>query len=393
MGREEGLLLESATGDRLVWEPAGKGIRVGLELTVVDRLLRDVKSAFGSTPRRGVEIGGILLGSIQEDGTISIQEYERVECSHENGPAYSLTEEERAKFAALVQGRGRVEGAANYAVGYFRSHTREGLGVSEDDVKIFDELFPEDGNVILIVKPYATRASRAGIFFRENGAVHRESCCEEFDLRPTEPAGEPEPSGGSSEVSCKLATLSDTISCSEASRPEEGNSSASAPTIEGTPVMNTETTAGILGINQPTAPGGGDQVTSPSRRGWIWLPLSFVFLLLGVFLGIQVSVSVGQKLPGALRAGDPLALGLNATSSGESVHLRWDRGSSVVKSGQGARLIIGDGGAEKTVMLTQDQLQFGSVIYHRGSPQVRFRLEVEVRDRVTLTETLDFRVP
>jgi FlaA1/EpsC-like NDP-sugar epimerase len=45
------------------------------------------------------------------------------------------------------------------------------------------------------------------------------------------------------------------------------------------------------------------------------------------------------------------------------------------------------------VVLTSEQVRYGSVIYRRGSPLVQFRFEVDVRERVTVTEILDFRAP
>jgi hypothetical protein len=307
---------------------------------------------------------------------------------------YSLNEEERSRFSQAVSENRRGSDSASYAVGLFRSHTREGLGLCEDDVKLFDELFPESGNVILLVKPYATRASRAGFFFREDGVVHGESSYAEFPFRRSDLGGE---TGGDEEAhpaTSASASDSGTISATGWTQADPGQSYAAESPATARSVMASEPTTGILGINQPPPPpSAGEPGPNPSRRGWIWLPLSFIFLLLGVFLGIQVSVSVGQKMPGVLRPGDPLALNLSAAPAGESVHLRWDRNSSVVRSAQRGRLIISDGGAEKTVALTPDQLQFGSVIYHRGSPEVQFRFEIEIRERVTLSEILTFRAP
>jgi hypothetical protein len=109
MGLEEEMLPAMALGERYLWQPEGKDIRVGLDLSVVDRLLREVMSAFGSTPRRGVEIGGVLLGCVEEDGTLAITDYVRVECAHDLGSTYSLTEEEQERFAAVVRQRQNSE--------------------------------------------------------------------------------------------------------------------------------------------------------------------------------------------------------------------------------------------------------------------------------------------
>ena len=51
-----------------VWEIAGRPNVVKLSLKFVDRLLQEAMRGFGSMPRRGVEMGGILLGSIDRSG-------------------------------------------------------------------------------------------------------------------------------------------------------------------------------------------------------------------------------------------------------------------------------------------------------------------------------------
>ncbi len=49
----------------------------------------------------------------------------------------------------------------------------------------------------------------------------------------------------------------------------------------------------------PAAPGPAYADRSPSksraRSGWAWIPLSFVFLLLGVVLGFQAALTIGPK--------------------------------------------------------------------------------------------------
>lgn len=126
------------------------------------------------------------------------------------------------------------------------------------------------------------------------------------------------------------------------------------------------------------------------RSGWVWIPLSFIFLLLGVVLGFQVALSVRSHVPSGFRQ-DPYALHLSISPAGDSLHVRWDRNSPAVQSATRGWLTIQDGGGQKTVDLDVTQLQNGSVIYRRASAEVRFRLEVLANGRVTVGESLDFR--
>jgi hypothetical protein len=53
-----------------------------------------------------------------------------------------------------------------------------------------------------------------------------------------------------------------------------------------------------------------------SRTGWVWIPLSFVFVIVGLLLGMLVSASVGSRLPGPLKQ-NPYTLGVSIAPSGE----------------------------------------------------------------------------
>ena len=127
------------------------------------------------------------------------------------------------------------------------------------------------------------------------------------------------------------------------------------------------------------------------RGGWVWIPLSFIFLLLGTVLGFQVSMSLRNQLPVGIRP-DPYSLHMTVTPTGDSLHVRWDRDAGPIHSQAKGALIISDAGAQKVVQLDADQLRNGSVVYRRASNDVRFRLEVQTGDRVVVAETMEFRV-
>src|SRR6185312_1002535 len=77
-------------------------------------------------------------------------------------------------------------------VGYYRSHTREGLALQAEDIQLLDQLFPSALQVALLVKPFATKPSVAGFFVRENG-VFPAATPLEFPFRRWEMTGEEPP--------------------------------------------------------------------------------------------------------------------------------------------------------------------------------------------------------
>ena len=121
----------------------------------------------------------------------------------------------------------------------------------------------------------------------------------------------------------------------------------------------------------------------------VWIPLSFIFLLVGVLLGFQAALSLrpaGDGKPGR----DPLSLELVAEQSSDGLHVKWDRQAPAVARARGGTLTITDGAYNRLLQLDQNQLQNGSVIYRNLTNRVIFRLEVLSRERTSLVETAIF---
>src|SRR5271163_4583659 len=112
-----------------VWEPPGKSLVVHLHIDVIDRLSAEVMRGFGAVPKRGAEVGGILLGTIEEgeQTVVRVEDFEPVACDYKRGPSYLFTEEDGAAFDDACARWLPDSSRPVYAVGYFRSHTRDGL--------------------------------------------------------------------------------------------------------------------------------------------------------------------------------------------------------------------------------------------------------------------------
>ena len=134
-------------------------------------------------------------------------------------------------------------------------------------------------------------------------------------------------------------------------------------------------------------------MTTPSqsrfRKGWYWLPLSFIFLLLGVLLGFQSAITI-YPTSRAGAAADAYSLMLSVSRSGDQVTLRWDRQNTAVRASKRGSLDIVDGKYSKHVELDAGQLQSGSVIYPFSSNKLRFTLEVFPQEYVGLHESVEW---
>ncbi len=340
---------ESVVPGFYVWEVPGKPISIQLSLDVVDRLQQDVMRGFGAVPRRGAEVGGILLGAVQGAGPLlRIEDYQLVPIEYKRGPSYRLSSQDLQAFEAALHQAG--DGKALRPVGYFRSHTRDSVGLSDEDRELVAKYFPELGSVVLVIRPFGTKPSVGGFYFREEGVFRDGPPLLEFPFR--------------------LKDLSPgAASATPARRARRQVESAVGPDTVRT------VSASPKPVEVPPL------ATTQSRRNWVLF--TAILLLMGVLLGYQAAVTVRP---------DPYRLSLTVAQSGSDLQLKWDRLSLAIRTAQKGILTIDDGDFHNTTQLTAAELQRGVAIpYHPLTNDVRFRLDVAVSHRNHLSETVQWK--
>jgi len=325
---------------------------------------------FGAVPKRGAEVGGLLLGTIEPGAPsiVRIEDFEVIACDYKRGPSYLFTADDGAAFDDACLRWQPDSALPTYAVGYFRSHTRDGLSLAPEDIELMENYFPSPSNIALLVKPFATKVSIASFFFREDG-LFPSSAPLEFPFRRRELTGEDPPPRRSmlERVPRRRDPRSEDPALAPPAPPEPSDSipaSAIPPYAYPSPAK------------------------SRARKGWVWLPLSFVFLLLGVVLGFQAALTMGPR--GAGGSGDYL-LGLTVSKEGANLSVKWDGAAPAVKAAQSGVLEIEDGGRTKPVDLDVAQLRNGSILLENSSNTVRFRLIVYPQPGVTVTQTKEWK--
>ena len=387
-----------ATMDRFYcWEPEGKSIKILIDFDVIDRLSQDVMRGFGAVPRRGAEVGGVLIGTVEAGDklVVHVQDFEPAPCQHKRGPSFLLTEEDEAGFSATVERSRQRNERGLHAIGYFRSHTRDGLGLSEEDLQLFGRYFPDPSAVILLIRPFATRVSMAGFFFEEAGQIHPDQSALEFPFRRKElGGGTPEPlprdiERGRVEPIRTASAAAGAGGMSMAGGLSNLSAAAGASALSGAGGM-----FGQMPGLEARSP-GDEQEDAPThssrfKRTWVWLPLSFIFLMLGVLAGFFFAQG-GRKAGLMATNPDVYRLALAVRRDPGALHLTWDRSLPAVRQATGGVLWINEGTSQvKEVRLRAADLQTGSVLV-RIAGNASFRLEVFLRDGNRLSEMYEVR--
>src|ERR1022692_4876751 len=163
------------------WEETDRGIRIYIHSGMVDRLQAEVLGGAACGPDGGTEVGGILLGRVEEDrgkAITVIDDFVPVPCSYRGGPLYTLSDEDTVNLEAALS-RTALAGCespeAPSVLGYYRSHIRDGLSLAPGDLAVIDSYCEAPASVFLLVKAVAsTKACTAGFFFWEDGRIEPE---------------------------------------------------------------------------------------------------------------------------------------------------------------------------------------------------------------------------
>ena len=112
-----------------------------------------------------------------------LADYDLIACDYSRGPLHRLSDADMGRFEQAIQQR---LAAGRGVAGFFRSHTRKGISLDTEDLTFFQARFRDPHHIALLVRPFATKASTAGIFIWENGKVNGETSCLEFPFRSSE---------------------------------------------------------------------------------------------------------------------------------------------------------------------------------------------------------------
>lgn len=345
-----------------LWESPDGSVAIYLTFEVIDAINLALTQIAAAPPVRGAEIGGLLLGKSErrERLTVWIDRFEAVPCSYPRGPSWMLGEDEQDELAEhLAQPRD------SHVVGFFRSHTRKDLFLSDEDMALFSRFFAEAANVFLLVKPFTTRPNLGGFFYWEGGGIHRTGSRLEFPFHRRELGGG-EPAAVSLAVPPPQAWVR-----AEEHRPVPVDSGDSPEPM-------------FLRHEQP-------------RRGALIRNFGVALGVLTLAVGGYTAYSrYGGRIlapPPRIAARPTGTLGLSASPGEKSITLTWDGASPIVAAATRGSVEITEGSFHKSLEMSTDDLRAGRMVYSRPdaiSDTVSFRIHVTTGQGEPFTEAVRF---
>src|SRR5579872_273701 len=109
------------------WNAQGQPVAISINLNLIDLLSLEVIEGFKSIPKRGLEIGGLLLGRVdasENEPLVIVEDRELFHSEHLHGPSFLLSPHDREQWAELTTRWGADTNKGFHAVGLFRSDTR-----------------------------------------------------------------------------------------------------------------------------------------------------------------------------------------------------------------------------------------------------------------------------
>lgn len=433
----------AAQSDRatITWSTPECPFSIECSSRVLDDIRLSVTDAFFSLPRGGAEIGGILLGSWQED-RLTISDYAALDCEHALGPSFTLSVSDENRLQDLM--RAATGSGAARPVGWYHSHTRSGVLLSDSDLTIHNRYFPEPWQVALVVKPHTFEPMRAGFFFRgPGGIIHSSASYHEFLIEPQplrqvpravpmepppQPSYRPEPAGPIVDVRAEPAAPpapAAPIVNVRAERVTPPVPAAPIVNLEAEPAAPAAPAAPVIDRRgaEPAAPPAlaataASQASAPEpvreaepaapaplpiprmfeyqpERSWAWLK---VLLAVGVMSAAGFALyaerdvwypPVAALLHPASPEINAASIGLNTVDEAGQLQIRWD--PTAVRSATGATLEIVDGDSPpNSIALDGQHLASGVFTYGRRNARVDVTLVLDQPDGTKVRQVTSF---
>ena len=343
------------------WNVAEIPISIEYSLVVIEEIRHAVAEGFQRLSRGGIEVGGVLYGT-RDGRTVRVLAMRPIACEHARGPAFQLSDKDRKALNDQLKEDSqdpRLEGLIS--LGWFLSHTRSEITLSDADLELYSIFFPAPWQVTLVVRPGRGGSMRAGFFVREaDGTVKSERSYLEFNF-PDRLAGVldrvPGPRGD---------RRANSMSRPEALQIPADDGAAPRQEIFRVPGSWWEPAPRFL-------------PSPPPKKKWPMLA-AWAVMVIAVVLGLRYWMF--------RPATEPISLAVIEREG--QLRIEWNHSSRPVNAAVRGTLVINDGSNTQTFSLSPRELTIGSYTYARKTGDVEVRMSVEDGEGAKVQEASRF---
>ena len=151
------------TSPNTTWTEPGYPATVEFSLNTLERLRRRAVQGLMALPKRGLGLGGILLG--QRDpatNVVQVEDFLEFACSHLAGPSFSLTPDERERAMKTIR-----EKRVLAVVGWYFTRTQPPMAPRGTDLDLYESFCPSATQFMLMIRPGNTEPTKATLYFRD----------------------------------------------------------------------------------------------------------------------------------------------------------------------------------------------------------------------------------
>jgi TonB family protein len=362
------------------WDPEGSPVSIRLNRDAMAGMARDVAEGLKSLPRRGLEVGGLLLGRIApgEKPTVWIERYQRVSCEHRFGPQFILDDDDKAgleRAAANI-----LSGGDLAVVGLYRSHTRDGFQLEKPDLDLVHQYFSDASDLILLIKPEGFSDIFARFYVHDSDGGARQ-------------AGDSFPFQGR-----LIVNTSPEEEQEEEKEETREQAKAETPVSQDRPrrLVPDFAPLPVAPPNTAELPAGGflfpprervleEEEVRPTlgSRVKTWIPLVALLLVAGAVVWLFSRPATHESVPStAVAPAEPARpLGLSVEPMGQEPNLQtlrvsWNPNATALHDARSVQLFVREADDQNRIELSPPELTSASYTYSPKGNDVTFRLEV-----------------
>lgn len=161
--------------DYAVWTAPGTSFTVVYSIPLFHEIDFSVNEGYRRIPHGGLEIGGLLFGRADVN-SIQIEAFRPIECEHSMGPSFVLSPRDVENLQEQSRKAAQDEELRDLQIlGWFISHSRGELLVSDGEAALFDQFFPGSEQITVLIKPIKFQPTRFSFLLRDaSGKLKRD---------------------------------------------------------------------------------------------------------------------------------------------------------------------------------------------------------------------------